>query len=119
MADDLRLVYRQGDHVCALYSSPEQQLEAAIEYIAGGLSRGERCLYICCEHSPSQFRGALRDAGIDVDAEERRGALVLLTKFEAHLKGGSFEPARMIEVLTPLWPKRWRPGSADSLLQVI
>ncbi len=99
VTDDFRMVYRQGDHVCALYASPEQQLAAAIEYIQGGLSRGERCLYICGEHSPAQFRDALREAGIDVDAEERRGALILLTKFEAHLKDGSFEPARMIEVL--------------------
>lgn len=99
MTDDFRLVYRQGDHVCALYTSPEQQLTAAVEYIREGLSRGERCLYVCGEHDPEQFRDALRKAGIDVDSEERRGALILVTKFEAHLKGGSFEPARMIELL--------------------
>jgi hypothetical protein len=41
----------------------------------------------------------LTNAGIDVAAEERRGALVLLTKEHGHLKGGSFSASRMIGLL--------------------
>ena len=100
MATRPRLVYQQGDHVCTLYSTPEEQLNAAIEYIRGGLTRGERCLYICCEHDVKQFRRALIDAGIDADAEERRTALILLTKHDGHLKDGAFDPAAMIKTLT-------------------
>lgn len=94
-----RLVYQQGDHVCTLYASPQEQLAAAIEYIRGGLARGERCLYVCGEHTPQELRAALLDSGIDVAAEEARGALVLVTKHEAHLKGGSFSPDNMISLL--------------------
>lgn len=94
-----RLVYQQGDHVCTLYSTPEEQLTAAIEYIRAGLSRGERCLYVCCEHEVGEFRAALKDAGIDVDGEEGRTALVIVTKDQGHLKGGTFDPARMITML--------------------
>jgi hypothetical protein len=36
----------QGDHVCAMYSSPEQQLKVITNYIKQGLDLGERCLYI-------------------------------------------------------------------------
>jgi hypothetical protein len=91
--------YRQGDHVCTLYSNRDEQLAAAIDYIRGGLARGERCLYVCCEHSPDEFRDGLRAAGIDVDAEEARGALLLITKREGHLSGGSFNPDKMITML--------------------
>lgn len=94
-----RVVYQQGDHVCTLYSTREEQLAAAIEYIKAGLSRGERCLYICCEHTPKQFRAALRKAGINVNGEEARGALVIMTKHDGHLKGGSFDPDKMISLL--------------------
>src|SRR5947199_12831 len=45
-----RLVFQQGDHVCTLYASSEEQMEAAIQYILGGLKRGERCFYVCGEH---------------------------------------------------------------------
>ena len=99
MATLPRLVYQQGDHVCTLYTTPEEQLTAAIEYIRGGLARGERCLYICCEHDVEQFRRALTDAGIDADAAEQRTALILLTKQDGHLKGGAFDPAAMLGTL--------------------
>jgi hypothetical protein len=94
-----RLVYQQGDHICTLYASPEEQLNAAVEYIKGGLGRGERCLYVCGEHTPAQLRAALQAAGVAVHVEEERGALILVTKADAHLKGGSFSPDKMISML--------------------
>ena len=94
-----RLSYHEGDHVCTLFSSPEEQLQAAVEYIRGGLGRGERCLWISCERPVEEFRQALSEAGIAVEAEEERGALLILTKNEGHLKGESFDPDRMIAML--------------------
>jgi hypothetical protein len=91
--------YHEGDHVCTLFLSPEEQLVAAAEYIREGLARGERCLYVCCDRTPDEFRAALRQAQIAVDAEEARGALVLLTKHDGHLQGGTFDPDRMIAML--------------------
>ena len=99
MSSSPRLVYHQGDHVCTLFTTPEEQLQAAAEFISEGLSRGERCLYICCDHGIPEFRAALKKAGIDVGSEEKRGALALLTKHDGHLKGGSFDPDRMISTL--------------------
>lgn len=93
------LCFQQGDHVCTLFTTPEEQLTAAVEYIRAGLARGERCLYVCCEHNCADFREALYRAGIDAAAEEARGALVLLTKEDGHLKGGSFDPDKMISLL--------------------
>ena len=94
-----RVVYQQGDHVCTLFSSPEEQLSAATDYIQQGLARNERCLYVCGEQTPDEFRAALETAGIDVAREESRGALVLLTKETGHLNGGSFSASRMISML--------------------
>lgn len=99
MSASPRIVYHQGDHVCTLFTTPEEQLQAAVEYIGGGLSRGERRLYVCCEHEVPDFRAALKGAGIDAEKEEKRGALVLLTKTDGHLKGGSFDPDTMISML--------------------
>ena len=99
MALTQRIVYQQGDHVCTLYESPAEQLRAAIEYIQGGLSRGERCLYVCGEHDIADFCRALKTAGVKVQHEQARGALILVTKHDAHLKGGTFDPAAMIDRL--------------------
>ena len=94
-----RMSYHEGDHVCTLFLSPEEQLVAAVEYIREGLARNERSLYVCCDRGPNEFRAALRQAQIAVDAEEARGALILLTKHEGHLQGGTFDPDRMIAML--------------------
>ena len=94
-----RVVYQQGDHVCTLFSSPEEQLAAAIDYIRQGLERNERCLYVCGEQTCGEFRQALAAAGIDAAHEESRGALILLTKETGHLAGGSFKASRMISML--------------------
>lgn len=51
------------------------------------MSRNERCLYVCGEQTPDEFRAALQAAGIDVAREEARGALVLLTKETHDLEG--------------------------------
>ena len=92
-------MYQQGDHVCTLFCSHDEQLAAAIEYIQQGLARRERCLYVCGEQTPDEFRAALTNAGIDAAHEESRGALVLLTKENGHLTGGSFSAPRMIGLL--------------------
>jgi hypothetical protein len=99
MTTSPRLQYQQGDHVCTLYSTRDEQMAAAVAYIRGGLARGERCLYVVCEHSPDEFREGLRAAGIDVEKEEGRGALLLLTKHDGHLNGGCFDPDKMIHML--------------------
>lgn len=94
-----RLVYQQGDHICTLYTTREEQLKAAVDYIRGGLERGERALYVCGEHTPEELRTALRATRVDVAAEEARGALKLVTKDEAHLQGGYFSADKMISML--------------------
>jgi hypothetical protein len=94
-----RANYRSGDHVCTLFTSREEQISTAVDFIRGGLARGERCLYVCCEQTPEEFREELRRAGVDVDTEEARGALEVITKAEGHLKGGGFDAARMIEMI--------------------
>lgn len=89
----------QGDHVCALYSDQEEQLALALDYVSGGLDRGERCLYICGERSVSEFRDALKSSGIDVEREESRGTLTLRSSRDGYLPGGVFDPDEMIGFL--------------------
>jgi hypothetical protein len=94
-----RVTYQHGDHVCGFYSTPAEQLDAAIEFIKAGLLRCERCFYICSEHEVTQLRAALRKSGVHVETEEKRTALVLVPKDQGHLTGGSFDPERMIDLL--------------------
>jgi hypothetical protein len=92
--------FRHGDHVCALYSSPAEQRMMAARFIAQGLRAGERCLFAgYSEADLVGFRDALRHEQIDPDEAHARGALILLTKEEAHLLDGCFDSERMLGML--------------------
>ena len=72
--------YRQGNHICAVYDTPHEQLAVAAEYVTEGLQRNERCLYTAdSREALDRFRRALGDRGIDVAASETSGSLLLLT----------------------------------------
>jgi hypothetical protein len=38
--------YKQGEHICSLYDSEDEQLAVAAEYLSDGLRQGERCMYV-------------------------------------------------------------------------
>jgi hypothetical protein len=93
-------MFKQGDHICVLYESEDEQLAVAAEYLAHGLRQGERCLYVAdSREALDRFRVALAEAGIDAAAMVARGALLERTKAEAHLVDGRFDSERMLGLL--------------------
>ncbi|HEX6323445.1 MAG TPA: MEDS domain-containing protein [Vicinamibacterales bacterium] len=92
--------FAQGQHVCSVYDTREEQLAVAAGYMADGLARSERCLYACDSlDALDRIRAELAKHGVDAAAEEFRGALLLLTSDAAHLEGGSFDGERMLRML--------------------
>lgn len=92
--------FQQGQHICAIFDTAEEQLALAAVYVADGLGKRERCLYVA--DSPAhleQFRSKLVAAGIDVANVESSAALLLLTKAQAHLFDGRFDSERMLRML--------------------
>jgi hypothetical protein len=92
--------FEQGQHICAVYETPEEQIAIAAEYLADGLRAGERAFYVAENGAAlTRFRTALRAVGIDADAELARGALIQKVHGEAHLAGGQFDSERMMHLL--------------------
>jgi hypothetical protein len=92
--------FHQGQHICALYDTADEQRAVAAQYLADGLRRGERGLYVADSRAAlEQFRGALRVVGIDADAGVGAGALIEGTRDEVHLLGGHFDCERMLRLL--------------------
>jgi len=92
--------FAQGDHICALYETEEEQLAIAARYVAEGLRRGERCLFV--GRSPAliqRFRLTLGKLGVDVSNMVQQRALIEATNAEAHLAGGHFDSERMLQLL--------------------
>lgn len=93
-------VFRQGEHICSLFQTEDEQIAVAVDYLADGLRRGERCFYVAQSRKAlTRFHDALSSAGVDVDAELSRGALIESIHAEAHLAGGRFDCERMLRLL--------------------
>lgn len=90
---------RPRDHLCLIFDTREEQLAAAVPFISSGLQRGERCLYVLDDESTADFMERLRLEGIDTEQALRTGGLTMLTAGDVYLKGGSFDPDRMISFL--------------------
>ena len=81
------------------YRNKTEQLKTAIPFIAIGLERNEKCLYIAEESSLAEICRYLQDFGVNVQEAKKRNALTIVTKHETYLKHGSFQPDKMIEDL--------------------
>lgn len=88
-----------GDHIAFFYRSKAEQFACVLPYIATGLQRHERCLYIADDNSVPMILRRLKETGIDVDDAHDRGALKVVTKRETYLRHGVFEPEKMIDDL--------------------
>ncbi len=91
---------RYGDHVCLIYENQAEQLAAAVPFISHGLATNDCCIYIADERTVHEVCAALEQRGIDVRAEQQRGALQILTKRDSYLKQGAFDPAEMLDSLS-------------------
>ena len=90
----------QGEHICAIVETTEEQIALAADYLADGLRAGERVLYVgASESALEEFREALGQLGIDADEMVARGALHQATNAEAHLAGGRFDSEEMMQML--------------------
>jgi hypothetical protein len=93
-------LFRQGEHICAVFETEEQHLAIAAEYVADGLLSGEQVLYVCQSDAAVQrFHAALREIGINIEAMRKRGALIESTHANAHLAGNRFDCERMLTLL--------------------
>lgn len=97
------------DHLCSIYETEDEQYAVAIPFIRIGLERREKCVYIADDHHVSGLHGRLRQAGVDVEAALRSGALVVLTKKDAYLRNGRFDPEWMFTF--------WREAAAEAKAQ--
>jgi len=92
--------YRQGEHICALYDSEEEQLATAAEYLIDGIRSGARVLYVAEDAAAlARFHDVLDRRRVSVPSVLRRGALVESTHAEAHLALGYFDSERMLRML--------------------
>ena len=84
-------------HVCALFSSPEEEYRSLLPFVREGLENREKALHIWDPRLREEHVQQLSSAGIGVESYERDGQLAILSTLDVYLQGGRFETGRMLE----------------------
>jgi hypothetical protein len=99
-----------GVHFCNFYRSREELVAALVPYFRAGLQARERCLWITAEPLPAvQAIAELRAAGIDAEAEIRRGALVVRDYSDWYAEAEALKGADVVD----LWLAEEQRALAD------
>jgi hypothetical protein len=86
-------------HQCLIYNGPpSRHLPALAVTLRAKLERNYRCLYLNSPPMVAGMRSYLAAAGVDVEAELKRGSLVLSAE-QGHLVEMRFDVGRMLETL--------------------
>jgi MEDS: MEthanogen/methylotroph, DcmR Sensory domain len=88
-----------GDHFCGIYRTDEDHRALVVGFIRDGIERREKIFYIVNLQTAAQLKATLEAAGVDTEALTQKGQLVILTAKDAYLKGGEFDPDKMIKLL--------------------
>ena len=81
----------QKAHICAFFSSADEEYRTLLPFIKEGLEEGEAAFHTVDPARADDHAKRQRAAGIDVDAYRQKGQLELKTWDEVHLLGGKFD----------------------------
>jgi hypothetical protein len=91
------LSLQPGDHICALYRTPEQRDDIVASFVGEGLRTGDRCICIVDSSRPLQLLAGA-GSGIDV-GYVASGQLEVRSSSEAYLRCGRFSPQELLAYL--------------------
>jgi hypothetical protein len=99
-------------HQCLIYEgAPSRHLPAMAAMMREKLKQNHRCLYLNSPPMVAGLRSSLWASGVDVDAEMKRGAMVLTSR-RTHLVDGRFNPDHLIHLLEAAFNDALRDGFA-------
>jgi hypothetical protein len=104
-------------HICAFFSSREEEYDVLLPFIAEGLERGEKVVQIMDPYRIDDHCCRMHDAGIDAESLSETEQLELRTWYEGHIAGGKFVQEEMLDLVPELLasPK----GSGKPISRVI
>jgi hypothetical protein len=82
----------RGRHICLPFETESEKENAVVSLFHEGLARGRRCLFVGSRDEYERLGVQLEEKGICSLRAESRGALLFLTREEAYLDNGAFDP---------------------------
>ena len=91
------------NHVLFLYESAQDKYNVLFNYLLAGLEAGEAVLYIASEENPNQIRDAMKRFGIEVEKNEKAGALHIFGYNDFYIMEGKFTISTTMSLIHKLY----------------
>lgn len=88
-----------GIHVCQIFSSDEERLDALLKFVGSGLQAGERTSCFSDNITEAVLAEFLDGQGISCQEKRGSGALTLAGTREVYFQNNCFDPDRMLNLL--------------------
>jgi len=86
-------------HVCAFFHSRDEEYRVLLPFIKEGIELGDKVFQIIDPRLRQAHIQRLAEAGLDVDAAERRGQLEIRGWGDAYLRAGHFDQEAMLQLI--------------------
>ena len=86
----------RGRHLCLPFESETEKLDAVASFLIEGLTQAKRCLFVGTADELAQLGEPVEAAGICLTQARSRGRLLFLTREEAYLTDGVFDPTAVL-----------------------
>jgi CheY-like chemotaxis protein len=98
-----------GDHACLIFESEREQIQATALFLAVGLDRGERCVFVAPPPALEAVRLAMTKGGVDAVGEMAGGRLIL-TGDRDFLDRGYWSTPKMLGFLKEAYERALADG---------
>ena len=88
-----------GDHLCCIYETEKEHRNVLTSYIRRGLEKDQKVIYIVDANTAEEILSYLRQIDYPPEPYLESGQLVLLTQDQSYVRGGTFDPDAMIDLL--------------------
>jgi hypothetical protein len=99
-----------GTHICQIYNDEDERNDALLHFLASGLRAGECTACFSENISEGEIDDFLHGQSLSLSEAKSRGAFALSKTSEVYYQGGTFDPARMLGLLTEYHAKSVSSG---------
>lgn len=87
---------KPGDHLCSFYETKEEQFQIVLPFLANGLAKAEKCVYLTDENTAAEIKAGLLMRDVPVGRYLQSGQLRIVTARDSYLRDGRFDPHAII-----------------------
>jgi hypothetical protein len=103
-----------GTHICQIFNDADERNDSLLRFLASGLAAGESGACFSNTAIDVSLGAFLDSQGLSLAEAKQRGALSLSGASEVYFAGGTFDPTRMLGLLSDFHDRSLRAGFGNA-----